>query len=50
MANLFTLFVDNLGQRVDCSVLRHKFSDYGVVKDVFIPTKRARIQGEGLVL
>ncbi|KAH7845470.1 hypothetical protein Vadar_002612 [Vaccinium darrowii] len=40
MASLITLFVDNLAQRVDNSLLRRKFSDYGVVKDAFIPMKR----------
>lgn len=45
MASLITLFVDNLGQKVDNALLRRKFSDYGVVKDVFIPMKRGKNSG-----
>ncbi|KAH7835723.1 hypothetical protein Vadar_029210 [Vaccinium darrowii] len=42
MANLITLFVDNLADKVDPFSLRRKFTDYGIVRDVFIPNKRGK--------
>ncbi|KAH7844730.1 hypothetical protein Vadar_031086 [Vaccinium darrowii] len=42
MANLITLFIDNLADKVDPFCLRKKFTNFGVVRDVFIPNKRRK--------
>lgn len=40
-SNLFTLFVDNIPEGYDQSWLWKTFSNYGVVKDAFVPNKRS---------
>lgn len=45
MENYITLFVDNLADRVNPFSLRKKFTDYGIVRDAFIPFKRGKISG-----
>lgn len=45
MESFITLFVDNLADRVNPFSLRKKFTDYGIVRDVFIPNKRGKISG-----
>ncbi|KAH7838737.1 hypothetical protein Vadar_030471 [Vaccinium darrowii] len=42
---LFTLFVDNLLEDVSQNWLRKTYSQFGSVKDVFIPSKRSKVTG-----
>lgn len=37
--------MDNLAAKVDNLALRRKFSDYGIVRDAFIPNKRGKNSG-----
>ncbi|KAH7852391.1 hypothetical protein Vadar_024282 [Vaccinium darrowii] len=39
---LFTLFVDNIPDKLDQSWLVTTFSKFGIVKDAFIPAKKSR--------
>ncbi|KAH7834410.1 hypothetical protein Vadar_015680 [Vaccinium darrowii] len=41
MADMFTLFVDNLPRDMDAEWLRQIFSSFGRVEDVYIPSKRS---------
>ncbi|KAH7866376.1 hypothetical protein Vadar_019556 [Vaccinium darrowii] len=43
MESFITLFLDNLADRVNPFSLRKKFTDYGIVTEVFIPDKRGKI-------
>lgn len=52
MAKFITSFVDNLAEqvdnlaeKVDNLALSRKFSDYGIVRDAFIPNKRGKNSG-----
>ncbi|KAL7243375.1 hypothetical protein ACSBR1_015718 [Camellia fascicularis] len=42
-SGMFTVFVDNLPKSMDLRGLFKLFSNYGVVKDVFIPKKRRKV-------
>ncbi|THG10975.1 serine/arginine-rich splicing factor SC35-like [Camellia sinensis] len=42
---IFTVFVDNLPESMEPRGLFNLFSNYGVVKDVFIPKKRRKVLG-----
>ncbi|KAL7224444.1 hypothetical protein ACSBR1_025822 [Camellia fascicularis] len=42
---MFTVFVDNLPESMEPRGLFNLFSNYGVVKDVFIPKKRRKVLG-----
>ncbi|KAH7864870.1 hypothetical protein Vadar_009335 [Vaccinium darrowii] len=43
---LFSLFVDNLPDNVGLNWFRKFFSQYGVVKDAFIPFKRSKVTNQ----
>ncbi|GMQ07591.1 hypothetical protein CsSME_00051725 [Camellia sinensis var. sinensis] len=47
---IHTIFVDNLPESMDPKGLYNIFTNYGIVKDVFIPNKRRKLTRSRLVL